>query len=100
MNIDWDKLYLAYDWAKEWQILLAGLLVLVAAVIFAWASLRAAKIGAAKSDIKARSQLEWLAGSLASPESVRQTAGERAIPRWSLSGANSERQACCRISSR
>jgi hypothetical protein len=56
--IDWDRLYLAYDWAKEWQILLAGLLVLVAAVIFAWASLRAAKIGAARSDAKAKAQLD------------------------------------------
>lgn len=56
MNIDWNRLYLAYDWAKEWQILLAGLLVLVAAVIFAWATVRAAKIGSAKSGAKTRAQ--------------------------------------------
>ena len=68
MTIDWGKLYLAYDWAKEWQILLAGLLVLVAAAIFAWATIRAAKISAAKSDIKARSQLDLrLAPAPASP---------------------------------
>lgn len=56
MTIDWDKLYLAYDWAKEWQILLAGLLVVVAAVIIAWATVRAAKIGSQKSDTKPRTQ--------------------------------------------
>jgi len=68
VNIDWDKFYLAYDWAKEWQILLAGLLVLIAAAIFAWAILRAAKIGAAKSDAKARAQLDLrLAPAPASP---------------------------------
>ena len=58
VNIDWDRLYLAYDWAKEWQILLAGLLVLVAAMIFAWATIRAAKIRSAKSDPKAKAQLD------------------------------------------
>lgn len=47
VTIDWDKLYLAYVWAKEWQILLAGLLVFFAALIFAWAFVRAAKLGAA-----------------------------------------------------
>ena len=47
VTIDWDKLYLAYVWAKEWQILLAGLLVFFAALIFAWALVRAAKLGAA-----------------------------------------------------
>ena len=55
MNIDWDKLYLAYDWAKEWQILLAGLLVFFAALIFAWATIRAARMGA-RSETKARLQ--------------------------------------------
>ncbi len=58
MTIDWDKFYLAYDWAKEWQILLAGLLVLAAAAIFAWATIRAAKIAAARSDTKAKAQLD------------------------------------------
>jgi len=43
--MDWDKLYLAYDWAKEWQILLAGLLVFLAALIFARATIKAAKMG-------------------------------------------------------
>lgn len=57
MNIDWDKLYLAYDWAREWQILLAGVLVFSAALVFAWATIRAAKISAAaKPEIKVRSQ--------------------------------------------
>jgi len=46
VNIDWDKLYLAYDWAKEWQVLLAGLLVFLAAVIFAFAIIRSAKLRA------------------------------------------------------
>jgi hypothetical protein len=55
VNIDWDKLYLAYDWAKEWQILLAGLLVFFAALIIAWATIRAAKMGA-RPDTKLRSQ--------------------------------------------
>ena len=42
--MDWDKLYLAYDWAKEWQVLLAGLLVFLAALIFARATIKAAKL--------------------------------------------------------
>jgi len=58
VNIDWDKLYLAYDWAKEWQVLLAGLLVLLAAVIFAWAIIRSAKLRAlARPETKTRSDL-------------------------------------------
>lgn len=36
----------AYDWAKEWQLLLAGVLVLLAALIVAWSVLRAARIRA------------------------------------------------------
>ena len=74
MNIDWDKLYLAYDWAREWQILLAGVLVFLAALIFAWATIRAAKMGAAaKPEIKLRSQADLrqapaaLSGPAASP---------------------------------
>jgi len=43
--MDWDKLYLAYDWAKEWQILLAGLLVFLAALIVGRATIKAAKMG-------------------------------------------------------
>jgi hypothetical protein len=55
VTIDWDKLQLAYDWAKEWQILLAGLLVFFAALIVAWAIVRAAKLGsAARPDAKTR----------------------------------------------
>jgi hypothetical protein len=57
VNIDWDRLYLAYDWAKEWQILLAGLLVFFAALVIAWATIRAAKIGStAKPETKNRPQ--------------------------------------------
>jgi hypothetical protein len=74
VNIDWDKLYLAYDWAREWQILLAGVLVFLAALIFAWATIRAAKISAAaKPEIKVRSQSDLrqapaaLSGPAASP---------------------------------
>ena len=59
MNINWDRVYLAYDWAKEWQILLAGLLVFFAALIIAWATIRAAKLaGAARPEARARSQLD------------------------------------------
>jgi hypothetical protein len=42
-----DALTLAYGWAKEWQPLLAGLLVVFAAFIFASATLKAARIRAA-----------------------------------------------------
>jgi hypothetical protein len=57
VNIDWDKLYRAYDWAKEWQTLLAGLLVFFAALVIAWATLRAAKIrSTAKPEAKSRTQ--------------------------------------------
>jgi hypothetical protein len=59
VDIDWSKFYLAYDWAKEWQILLAGLLVFFAALIFAWATIRAAKMRAApRPEAKARSQAD------------------------------------------
>jgi hypothetical protein len=55
VTIDWDKMQLAYDWAKQWQILLAGLLVFFAALIVAWAIVRAAKLGsAARPDAKTR----------------------------------------------
>jgi hypothetical protein len=40
----WNGLVLAYDWAKEWQILLAGLLVLLAALIVARAIRKTAAI--------------------------------------------------------
>ena len=63
MTFDWDKLQLAYDWAKEWQILLAGVLVFFAALIVAWAIIRAAKL-AARPDGKSRSQADL---RLASP---------------------------------
>jgi hypothetical protein len=41
-----QALWLAYAWAKEWQSLLAGVLLLVAARIFAQGSMRAARIRA------------------------------------------------------
>ena len=41
-----EALWLAYSWAKEWQGLLAGVLLLVAARIFSQGSLRAARIRA------------------------------------------------------
>ena len=53
-----DTLYSAYLWAKEWQTLLAGLLVVVAALIVARATLRAAEINSAaraRSDARDRS---------------------------------------------
>jgi hypothetical protein len=59
VNINWDRVYLAYDLAKEWQILLAGLLVFFAALIVAGATIRAARMGgAARSEARARSQLD------------------------------------------
>jgi hypothetical protein len=65
VTIDWDRLQLAYDWAKEWQILLAGVLVFFAALIVAWANIRAAKLGSsARLDAKTRSQADL---RLASP---------------------------------
>ena len=68
MNIDWDRLYLAYDWAKEWQVLLAGLLVLLAAVIFAWAIIRSAKLRSlARTETKNRSDLRQEPSSASSP---------------------------------
>jgi hypothetical protein len=67
VNIDWDKLYLAYDWAKEWQILLAGLLVFFAALIFAWAIIRAAKMGAAARLLRSQPDLRLEPGPPSSP---------------------------------
>ena len=70
MNIDWDKFYLAYDWAKEWQILLAGVLVFLAALVFAWATIRAAKISAAaKFEAKTKLQSDLRLEPLPSPQS-------------------------------
>jgi hypothetical protein len=42
-----DAFWLAYYWAKDWQILLGGLFVLIAAQIFVRGSLRSARIQAA-----------------------------------------------------
>jgi len=69
VTIDWDKLYLAYDWAKEWQILLAGLLVFFAALIFAWAIIRTAKLGAAARSARQQPDLRLAPGSISSPVS-------------------------------
>lgn len=41
-----DAFWLAYYWAKDWQIFLGGVLVLIAAQIFVRGSLRAARIQA------------------------------------------------------
>jgi hypothetical protein len=67
VNIDWDRLHLAYDWAKEWQILLAGLLVFFAALIFSWAIVRAAKLGVAARLARSQPDLRLAAGPLAGP---------------------------------
>jgi len=71
VTIDWDGLQRAYDWAKEWQILLAGVLVFFAALIVAWAIVRGAKLGSSpRLDTKTRSpadlRLASPAGSAAS----------------------------------
>ena len=66
VNIDWDKLYLAYDWAKEWQILLAGLLVFFAALVFAWAIVRAAKMGATARLARSQPDLRLAPGPISS----------------------------------
>src|SRR5258705_4795050 len=71
VTIDWDKLYLAYDWAKEWQILLAGLLVFFAALIFAWAIVRAAKMGAAARLARSQPDLRLAPGPISSPASTQ-----------------------------
>lgn len=44
-----DALWLTYSWAKDWQILLGSVFVLIAALIFAQASVRSARIRAAAS---------------------------------------------------
>ena len=44
-----DAFWLAYAWAKDWQIVLGGLAILVAAQIFAQGSVRSARIRAAAS---------------------------------------------------
>jgi hypothetical protein len=44
-----DVFWLAYYWAREWQVFLGGTLVLVAAQIYAQASVRSARIRAAAS---------------------------------------------------
>lgn len=62
MSINWDRVYLAYDLAKEWQILLAGLLVFFAALIVAWATIRAAKLSG-RSEARSRSQLDLRSAS-------------------------------------
>jgi hypothetical protein len=41
--------WLAYNWARDWQVFLGGALVLIAAQIYAQASVRAARIRAAAS---------------------------------------------------
>lgn len=47
MDVIQNALYSAHDWTKEWQPLLASLLVVFAALILAWAILKAARIRAA-----------------------------------------------------
>src|SRR5579872_150594 len=44
-----DAFWLVYYWARDWQIFLGGTLVLIAAQIYAHASVRAARIRAAAS---------------------------------------------------
>jgi hypothetical protein len=44
-----DALWLAYAWARDWQILLGSVFLLIAALIFAQASVRSARIRAAAS---------------------------------------------------
>ena len=68
MEIDWDKLNLAYNWAKEWQILLAGVLVFFAAVIFAGAIIKSAKLRSlARPETRTRSDLRQEPGPASSP---------------------------------
>lgn len=44
-----DAVWLAYEWAKDWQIVLGGVAILIAAQIFAQGSVRSARIRAAAS---------------------------------------------------
>ncbi|HKX36984.1 MAG TPA: hypothetical protein VJM79_10030 [Rhizorhapis sp.] len=82
MTIDWDKLYLAYAWAKEWQILLAGLLVFFAALIFAWAFVRAAKLGAAARLARPQPDLRLAPNPISNPlaSSISSPAPDPATP--------------------
>jgi hypothetical protein len=56
LDVIQNALYSAHDWTKEWQPLLASLLVVFAALILAWAILKAARIRAAASQQNARDQ--------------------------------------------
>jgi len=51
-----DTLYAASEWAKEWQTLIAGLLVFFASLIFARAVLKAAGINAAAARSRAEAR--------------------------------------------
>lgn len=83
MNIDWDKLYRAYDWAKEWQVLLAGLLVFLAAVIFAFAIIRSAKLRSqVRPETKNRSDLRLEPGSASSPPTSGPSVSTAASPEF------------------
>lgn len=44
-----NALWLAYSWAKDWQVFLGGTFILIAAQIYAQASVRSARIRAAAS---------------------------------------------------
>ena len=68
-----DTLYSAYVWAKEWQALLAGLLVFCAALILARATLRAAEIGALtrqRSDARERGAADLRQAARPGPPAV------------------------------
>jgi hypothetical protein len=57
LDVSWNALVLAYAWAKEWQPLLAGLLVVIAALIVARAILKTSlrsspQAGSAKNQAK------------------------------------------------
>lgn len=68
-------LALAYEWAKAWQMLLAGLLVLLAALIVARAIVKAASLRALPAKPASQPDLRSNAEPLAAPESPQELAG-------------------------
>src|SRR5882757_5174391 len=82
LDVSWNALVLAYAWAKEWQPLLAGLLVVIAALIVARAILKTSlrsspQVGLAKN--QAKLDLRQDAKSAALPGSNPQGASQELV---------------------
>jgi len=70
-----DAFWLAYYWAREWQVLLSGLLLVLAARIFALGTIRAARIRSAATIRAAQ-----IAAGVAPPQEERTDAPRFASP--------------------